>query len=59
MASAPNVNTDRINRLTVYINGLKNRLTNIPAKHAERKEIYLDMINREIAKAEATIARLK
>lgn len=53
-----NLIKDKIQRLTKYVETMKNRLTNIPARHAN-KDVYLAWVNREIQVAQSTIDKLK
>lgn len=43
------MNKEKIERLTVYLNKMKSRLTDpIPVKHKRHPDTYLNFLNREI-----------
>lgn len=57
---AANNNTEKINRLQVYAEMLRNRLTGgIPEKHKNSPESFKQMIQIDLAKTEAKIRELR
>lgn len=53
-------NADRINRLQVYADMLKSRLTGgVPEKHKDSPESFKQMIEIDLKKTLDTIAKLK
>lgn len=51
---------DRLNRLLVYAEKLRQRLTGaVPEKYKNRPEIFKQMIEIDLKKTEATITKLR